>query len=1340
MPNKVFSPISIDLGAISTGLYLYHEQQGIIEKEGHTIINDSSVTWSMANRTAVRHHQRNLKRRKMAKRLLFLLLNANLDKAQAELLSGLLNRRGFTFLSEGSDSLKDIDEYVLNIITEDLQKLEGLTPDDIATNHELFSKELSSEAFGQIIKEHKDIKNELISCKKAILNTCEEISRESEGHKPRKQYLKDIKEDILADTRYHSIASENNISVEELANIVGHISNLQLRVLRKYFNDESLKSLKVFDDAKLHKIFYKWLSSWSCKGDSTEAQGRKLLRAHRDKSIYQVFKEIDPIYSIPPYENMANRNLDKDRTLFINPAKLTDIFPDYEAAVTKLVAADNSYIESKAVEISEESRRHTGLHLSRESIILQRFLDRSMITDTFCLRRLAEENGIDKNPDGFANLLKIIGSKPQAERLIKTAAQYYKEVGKAKRGLYAEKGSLLSPINAKTPRKNKTAHDSISAVIGSELSQSSLESLKELMKEKIGRKSIKGIVTDAAKAQKDHGNKLKHIIEKAEWKYANGHNIDKDEKSLMMLLENVKKSADVIAEKFNADPERFNNVFSFAQIANILFTDQKGYSKSAKCVIMENGWRSQLREATDKHGEVVYVANASRLPVDSVRPFDGMLDKIIKRLAYEIAELKIKQIQSHNLKGAVHIPIIIEENRFSFTMDMYSIKKMKKKQNTAKDKLIKQEKHFQDKFHRIVNASKGICPYTGKPIGSSGDIDHILPRAKSRKSGSQVFNSEANLIYCSTEGNRKKADMVYTLEDLSENYLNALYPNMDKNMIVKCISETISKHSNTVYYTELTEDEQRDFRHALFIPELSSKVYPLLHTRSKTMVNGTQAWLCKNLKSTLEKNLASAGITPEIEIIKVNSEDISELRKMLAVQDNRFAKPADATQSPVSHIADAAMAFAYCLRAGVLPIGDFEQLTEYLPKNYSVKKIAPKPIYADSKNPASKKIFNDTIYGINFLPVLLFKDGSISNGFSKNNCVPVKTKDYLELMKPFLRYKGKNISANFEEIAKNSPMEFALFTIDTDTAMKLMHKTAKEPVSELELTQTSELNRLFYTTVKSNIRSTLWDANGKYKGIPHEKKLKNAGITLPLAKEWQKLCNYIETMGISTDNKLDNNTYDGIISACGLFDRQPDTRKHSKERKIYSLPITGEGTIAIRQFTPNGSTVWQIKKAAKVVNEGFTVDKKGKWREVSFSHFRNSPNVFIVGEKFAEYKSILKFGMVRKVDLGIADTSTYMKLAEKTRVDICLLLSADKFTSEILPFIDTDIKDVMLLPDKLMLNCKHLLEIFQPRDGKIELIKIGPEISILFRNTGFGAPLKNAFIKGDDVDEAYSPF
>ena len=106
----VISPICIDLGAKNTGLYLSHYNEGEdptndqIDKDGKVIVIDGDkITWSQQGRTSKRHQVRGSKRRKLAKRLLQVILKygysidcSALEKPLYEFIQGLLNNRGFT--------------------------------------------------------------------------------------------------------------------------------------------------------------------------------------------------------------------------------------------------------------------------------------------------------------------------------------------------------------------------------------------------------------------------------------------------------------------------------------------------------------------------------------------------------------------------------------------------------------------------------------------------------------------------------------------------------------------------------------------------------------------------------------------------------------------------------------------------------------------------------------------------------------------------------------------------------------------------------------------------------------------------------------------------------------------------------------------------------------------------------------------------------------------------------------------------------------------------------------------------------------------------------------------
>ncbi len=113
--NTIISPVSIDLGAKNTGVYFAHYEEGAsIEDVGKTgegkvyQLDEDKYTLLMEKRTAARHQRRGYDRRQMVKRLFKLIwenhFGLDWDKDIQQTISFLLNRRGFTFLTEEYDA------------------------------------------------------------------------------------------------------------------------------------------------------------------------------------------------------------------------------------------------------------------------------------------------------------------------------------------------------------------------------------------------------------------------------------------------------------------------------------------------------------------------------------------------------------------------------------------------------------------------------------------------------------------------------------------------------------------------------------------------------------------------------------------------------------------------------------------------------------------------------------------------------------------------------------------------------------------------------------------------------------------------------------------------------------------------------------------------------------------------------------------------------------------------------------------------------------------------------------------------------------------------------------
>ena len=104
MKSKVVSPVAVDLGAKFTGVLMFHDiQAGNPEDLRASVLvmpqDGGKITWSQAGRRQRRHQQRNIKRRRLAKRLLRLVLaevaGRPLTIEEEDAVSGLLNRRGY---------------------------------------------------------------------------------------------------------------------------------------------------------------------------------------------------------------------------------------------------------------------------------------------------------------------------------------------------------------------------------------------------------------------------------------------------------------------------------------------------------------------------------------------------------------------------------------------------------------------------------------------------------------------------------------------------------------------------------------------------------------------------------------------------------------------------------------------------------------------------------------------------------------------------------------------------------------------------------------------------------------------------------------------------------------------------------------------------------------------------------------------------------------------------------------------------------------------------------------------------------------------------------------------
>ncbi|MDD9883095.1 MAG: type II-B CRISPR-associated RNA-guided endonuclease Cas9/Csx12 [Gammaproteobacteria bacterium] len=117
------------------------------------------------------------------------------------------------------------------------------------------------------------------------------------------------------------------LTVDGLSNLLGHISNLELKPLRKYFNDEKHRGGDYWDESRITRLFERWvLREWRVgEKDKDKADGGKWTYLElknrwnqRGGSVVDFWLETPPEYTIPPYQDNNNRRPPKCQSLLLN--------------------------------------------------------------------------------------------------------------------------------------------------------------------------------------------------------------------------------------------------------------------------------------------------------------------------------------------------------------------------------------------------------------------------------------------------------------------------------------------------------------------------------------------------------------------------------------------------------------------------------------------------------------------------------------------------------------------------------------------------------------------------------------------------------------------------------------------------------------------------------------------------------------------------------------------------------------------------------------------------------------------------------------------------------------
>ncbi|MGN0903145.1 MAG: hypothetical protein ACI4M9_07655, partial [Succinivibrio sp.] len=492
--NKVInSNIAIDMGGKYTGVVSYTSESTPQAEDINALIitmpeQGSGIKYTVKDRTATRHRIRSLDRYKKARKLIYQILAAKLSRTltapEKEAISSIMKRRGYTRLESEAD-LSSLSECPTEFFSETMQSINNDSPlydqfSNLTSTIEravTFLGEIKSVNWDEKLnavndKQEKNIYKNVVNDMKKACSLL--ISEEQYGHKHRKQYLEAIKADIEKDSRLKDIIKALGSS-EQLFRCVGNISNLQLRALRWYFNDISLKDDITFKPDRFKNI---WIRAYQFFHYPEKSAIQTLLSTLKSsEDIICTLCSLDPQTTIPPYEDQNNRHPPVDQTLLLSPAALDKNYPGKWERWTKLLSEHKKEVTDgldEIISITDRNSRRVNKNSAsyhtdkiRNSYILQRILDLSKSDEPICNIRSWSRNPEPPHNSEVNQLIEKTLSQ-DADQFLKLAISYYRECDYAKRGLWSIVESPLLEVSGIHPpmkKKNGVMEDMIKAVL-----------------------------------------------------------------------------------------------------------------------------------------------------------------------------------------------------------------------------------------------------------------------------------------------------------------------------------------------------------------------------------------------------------------------------------------------------------------------------------------------------------------------------------------------------------------------------------------------------------------------------------------------------------------------------------------------------------------------------------------------------------------------------------------------------------------------------------------------------------------------------------------------------------
>ena len=174
----------------------------------------------------------------------------------------------------------------------------------------------------------------------------------------------------LQSQKYKPKGRKEAITVDSLTHLIGHLSNLELKPLRKYFNDGQHRGSDYWCEKRLNKYFDMWLcKQWRVnpekdkdKGPGQDYDYKKLTecwktyynKKTKTGSVIDFWLTKKPHWTIPPYQNNNNRRPPHCQSLIFNPTYLDHKYPQWQDWLNQLKASSkDNYLEGFEKQLKE---------------------------------------------------------------------------------------------------------------------------------------------------------------------------------------------------------------------------------------------------------------------------------------------------------------------------------------------------------------------------------------------------------------------------------------------------------------------------------------------------------------------------------------------------------------------------------------------------------------------------------------------------------------------------------------------------------------------------------------------------------------------------------------------------------------------------------------------------------------------------------------------------------------------------------------------------------------------------------------------------------------------------